>query len=83
MSKVFSAHAVSVDGCISGRESRDGKRVRTRVFDDLAWRVGAVVAGRAADEHSADFGGGSPHPGVTHLRTTAADYVAWRADNHR
>ena len=97
MSKVFSAHAVSVDGYISGRDPSDGdggfgrglgdaamlfdwysdgdtpSRVfngfhlsepSARVFDALAARVGAAVAGRATYEHSSHFGGGSPHPTV-------------------
>src|SRR3954471_20680744 len=90
MSKVFSAHAVSVDGYITGRDpgagrglgdgtmlfdwyfdgdtpSRvfDGFRLSApsaRVFDALAGRVGAVVAGRNTYEDSDHFGGGSPHP---------------------
>ncbi|MDQ3786302.1 MAG: dihydrofolate reductase family protein [Actinomycetota bacterium] len=33
-----------------------------RVFDQLAARVGAMVAGRTTYEHSSHFGGGSPHP---------------------
>jgi len=33
-----------------------------RVFDALAGRVGAVVAGRNTYEDSDHFGGGSPHP---------------------
>ncbi|MFI7677931.1 dihydrofolate reductase family protein [Actinophytocola sp. NPDC049390] len=33
-----------------------------RVFDRLAARVGAMVAGRTTYEHSSHFGGGSPHP---------------------
>jgi dihydrofolate reductase len=33
-----------------------------RVFDALAARVGAVVAGRNTYEDSDGFGGGSPHP---------------------
>jgi dihydrofolate reductase len=33
-----------------------------RVFDALAGRVGAVVAGRNTYEDSDGFGGGSPHP---------------------
>ena len=33
-----------------------------RVFDALATRVGAVVAGRNTYEDSDHFGGGSPHP---------------------
>ncbi|MGW4335976.1 dihydrofolate reductase family protein [Rhodococcus koreensis] len=90
MSKVFSAHAVSVDGYITGRNpgpglgigdgtslfdwygdgdtaSRlfDGFRLSepsARIFDTLAGRVGAVVAGRNTYEDSGRFGGGSPHP---------------------
>ncbi|MFI1093291.1 dihydrofolate reductase family protein [Streptomyces sp. NPDC020917] len=90
MSKVFSAHAVSVDGYITGRgpgpesglgdgtmlfdwyfggdtPSRvfDGFRLSApsaRVFDALAGRVGAVVAGRNTYEDSGRFGGGGPHP---------------------
>ena len=33
-----------------------------RIFDHLAARVGAMVAGRTTYEHSSHFGGGSPHP---------------------
>lgn len=90
MSKVISAHAVSVDGYVTGRDpgagrglgdgttlfdwyfdgdtpSRvfDGFRLSepsARVFDALAGRVGAVVAGRNTYEDSDRFGGGSPHP---------------------
>lgn len=90
MSKVFSAHAVSVDGYITGRGARPGQGLgdggmlfdwysggdtrsevfdffqlsapSARVFDALAGRVGAVVAGRATYEDSEHFGGGSPHP---------------------
>ncbi|GAA2369791.1 dihydrofolate reductase family protein [Dactylosporangium salmoneum] len=90
MGKVFSAHAVSVDGYITGRgagpghglgdggmlfdwyfggdtPSRvfDGFRLSeqsARVFDELAGRIGAVVAGRNTYEDSEQFGGGSPHP---------------------
>lgn len=96
MSKVFSAHAVSVDGYISGRDPRDveggfgrglgdapmlfdwyfkgetpsqvfGGRFRlsepsARVFDAVAARMGAAVAGRTTYEHSSHWGGGSPHP---------------------
>lgn len=94
MSKVFNAHAVSVDGYISGRNPdgdytfgrglgdapslfnwySDGD-TRSKVFSDftlseasasffdtIAARVGAIVAGRSTYEHSAHFGGGSPHP---------------------
>jgi dihydrofolate reductase len=90
MSKVIGAHAVSVDGYITGRgpgpgrglgdggvlfdwygggdtPSRvfDGFRLSepsARVFDALAGRVGAMVAGRNTFEDSDRFGGGSPHP---------------------
>jgi dihydrofolate reductase len=94
MSKVISAHAVSVDGYISGRTPEgeeelgrglgdapmlfdwysdgdtpsrvfDGFRLSepsARVFDALAARVGAMVAGRVTYEHSSRFSGGSPHP---------------------
>jgi dihydrofolate reductase len=90
MSKVFSAHAVSVDGFITGRNSGPGRGLgdaptlfdwygggdtpsqvfdgftlsepSARVFDSLAGRVGAVVAGRKTYEDSEHFGGGGPHP---------------------
>jgi dihydrofolate reductase len=95
MSKVFSAHAVSVDGYISGRDPSDadggfdrglgdapmlfdwysegdtpsqlfgGFRLSepsARVFDALAARVGAAVAGRTTYEHSGHWGGDGPHP---------------------
>ncbi len=90
MSKVISAHAVSVDGYITGREPGAGRGLgdgtmlfdwyfggdtpsqvfdgfglsepSARVFDALAGRVGAVVAGRNTYEDSDHFGGGSPHP---------------------
>ena len=95
MSKVFSAHAVSVDGYISGRTPGgadefgsglgdapmlfdwyfngdtpsqvfgDGFRLSAasaRLFDEIAARVGATVAGRTTYEHSGHWGGGSPHP---------------------
>ncbi|WIX86142.1 dihydrofolate reductase family protein [Amycolatopsis sp. DG1A-15b] len=90
MSKVFSAHAVSVDGYITGRGARPGQGLgdggtlfdwysdgdtrsrvfdfftlsepSARVFDSLAGRVGAIVAGRNTYEDSEHFGGGSPHP---------------------
>lgn len=92
MSKVLSAHAVSVDGYITGRDPGAGRGLgdgtmlfdwyfhgdtpsqvfdgfalsepSARVFDSLAGRVGAVVAGRATYEDSDRFGGGSPHPGA-------------------
>ena len=90
MSKVFSAHAVSVDGYITGRDPGAGRGLgdgtmlfdwyfdgdtpsqvfdgfrlggpSARVFDALAARVGAVVAGRNTYEDSDHFGGGGPHP---------------------
>ncbi|WP_433681772.1 dihydrofolate reductase family protein [Nocardia sp. CA-119907] len=90
MSKVFSAHAVSVDGYITGRDPGAGRGLgdatmlfdwyfngdtpsqvfdgfglsepSARIFDALAARVGAVVAGRNTYEDSDHFGGGSPHP---------------------
>ncbi|WP_328410890.1 dihydrofolate reductase family protein [Nocardia sp. NBC_00403] len=90
MSKVFSAHAVSVDGYITGRDPGAGRGLSdgatlfdwytdgdtssavfdmfelsepsARVFDALAGRVGAIVAGRNTYEDSEHFGGGSPHP---------------------
>ncbi len=90
MTRVLSAHAVSVDGYITGRDPGpgrglgdggalfdwyfsgdapskvfDGFRLSERsaqVFDRLAERVGAVVAGRNTYEDSDHFGGGSPHP---------------------
>jgi len=95
MNKVFSAHAVSVDGYISGR-APDGaeefgrglgdapmlfdwyfdgdtpsqvfggrfklSEPSARVFDAIAARVGAAVAGRTTYEHSSHWGGGGPHP---------------------
>lgn len=90
MSKVFSAHAVSVDGYLTGRDPGAGRGLgdgtmlfdwyfdgdtpsrvfggfrlsepSARVFDVLAGRVGAIVAGRNTYEDSEHFGGGSPHP---------------------
>ncbi|HEV2777986.1 MAG TPA: dihydrofolate reductase family protein [Actinophytocola sp.] len=90
MSKVISAHAVSVDGYITGRGPGAGRGLgdgtmlfdwyfdgdtpsrvfdgfklsepSARIFDALAGRVGAIVAGRNTYEDSDRFGGGSPHP---------------------
>lgn len=90
MSKVISAHAVSVDGYITGRNPGPGRGIgdgtslfdwygdgdtasrlfdgfrlsepSAQIFDTLAGRVGAVVAGRNTYEDSGRFGGGSPHP---------------------
>jgi dihydrofolate reductase len=90
MTRVISAHAVSVDGYITGRDPGPGRGLgdgsmlfdwyfngdtpsqvfdgfrlgaaSAGVFDTLASRVGAVVAGRHTYEDSDRFGGGSPHP---------------------
>jgi dihydrofolate reductase len=90
MSKVFSAHAVSVDGYITGRDPGagrglgdgtmlfdwyfngdtpsqvfDGMRLSepsAAIFDTLAARVSAIVAGRNTYADSDGFGGGSAHP---------------------
>jgi dihydrofolate reductase len=90
MTKVMGAHAVSVDGYITGRDPGAGRGLgdgtmlfdwyfdgdtpsqvfggfklsepSARVFDGLAGRVGAIVAGRNTYEDSDRFGGGSPHP---------------------
>jgi dihydrofolate reductase len=90
MSKVISAHAVSVDGYITGRDPSAGRGLgdgtmlfdwysdgdtpsqvfngfklsepSARLFDALAGRVGAIVAGRNTYEDSEHFGGGSAHP---------------------
>ncbi|MEN3305794.1 MAG: hypothetical protein V7603_1996 [Micromonosporaceae bacterium] len=90
MSKVISAHAVSVDGYITGRnpgagrglgdatmlfdwysdgdtpsEVFDGFRLSepsARVFDALAGRVGASLAGRNTYDDSGWSTGGTPHP---------------------
>lgn len=90
MTKVFSAHAVSVDGYITGRDPGPGRglgdgttlfdwyadgdtlsqvfagfrlsELSARVFDALAGRVGAVVAGRNTFEDSERWGGDGPHP---------------------
>ncbi|MFG6199823.1 dihydrofolate reductase family protein [Nonomuraea sp. JJY05] len=93
MSKVIAAHAVSVDGYITGRDPGAGRGLgegtmlfdwyfngdtpsqvfdgfklsepSARVFDALAGRAGAVVAGRNTYEDSDHFGGGSPHPAAS------------------
>ncbi|MFI7420838.1 dihydrofolate reductase family protein [Nonomuraea sp. NPDC049684] len=90
MSKVICAHAVSVDGFITGRDPGAGRGLgdasmlfdwyfdgdtasqvfggfklsapSARLFDALAARVGAIVAGRRTYDDSDHFGGGSPHP---------------------
>lgn len=92
MSKVISAHAVSVDGDITGRNPGAGHGLgdggmlfdwyfdgdtasevfggfklsepSARLFDALAGRLGATVAGHNTYEDSERFGGGSPHPGT-------------------
>ncbi|WP_242613258.1 dihydrofolate reductase family protein [Herbihabitans rhizosphaerae] len=90
MSKVYSAHSVSVDGYITGRDPGAGRGLgdgtmlfdwyfdgdtpskvfdgftlsepSARLFDTIAARDGAIVAGRNTYEDSEHFGGGSPHP---------------------
>lgn len=90
MSKVISAHSVSVDGYITGRDPGvgrglgDGTRLfdwyfdgdtasqvfdgfrlsepSARVFDALAGRVGASLAGRNTYDDSGWIQGGGPHP---------------------
>lgn len=90
MSTVFSAHAVSVDGYITGRgpgagrglgdgtmlfdwyfvgdtpsQVFDGFRLSessARVFDALAGRIGATLAGRNTYDDSGWIDGGTPHP---------------------
>lgn len=90
MGKVISAHAVSVDGYITGRDPGPGQglgdggilfdwyfdgdtpsrvfggfklsEASARVFDELAGRVGAIVAGHRTYVDSDGFSGGSPHP---------------------
>jgi dihydrofolate reductase len=90
VSKVFSAHAVSVDGYITGRDPGAGRGLgdatmlfdwyfdgdtpsqvfdgfrlsepSARVFDAVAGRVGATLAGRNTYDDSGWIGGGAPHP---------------------
>jgi dihydrofolate reductase len=90
MSKVFTAHAVSVDGYITGRDPGAGRGLgdatmlfdwyfdgdtpsqvfdgfrlsepSARVFDAVAGRVGATLAGRNTYDDSGWIGGGAPHP---------------------
>lgn len=90
MSKVFSAHAVSADGYLTGRDPGPGRGLgdgsvlfdwygdgdtpsalypsfrlfepSRRVFDAVAGRVGAVIAGRRTYEDSDRWGGDGPHP---------------------
>jgi dihydrofolate reductase len=90
MSKVISAHAVSVDGYITGRDPSAGRGLgdatmlfdwyfdgdtpskvldgfrlsepSARVFDALAGRVGASLAGRNTYDDSGWSAGGTPHP---------------------
>jgi dihydrofolate reductase len=91
MTKVFSALAVSVDGCITGPHpgpeqplGAGGARLfdwygdgdtpsrvfpgfrlwpaSARVFDAVADRVGATIAGRKTYDDSGGWGGGAPHP---------------------
>ncbi len=88
--KVFAAHAVSVDGYITGRDPGPGRGLgdgsalfdwyddgdvqsrvcssfhlsapSARVFDAIADRVGAALAGRNTYEDSDHWDGGGPHP---------------------
>ena len=90
MSKVICAHAVSVDGFVTGRDPGAGRGLgdgtmlfdwygdgdtpsqvfdgfrlsaaSARVFDALAARVGAIVAGRNTYDDSGWANGGGPHP---------------------
>ena len=77
MSKVMVALAVSVDGYITGRDPGAGRGLgdgtmlfdgfrlsepSARVFDDLAARVGATLAGRNTYDDSGWIHGGAPHP---------------------
>jgi dihydrofolate reductase len=90
MSRVIAAHAVSVDGYITGRDPGPGRglgdggelfdwffagdvpssvfdgfklsKESAPLFDALAGRVGASVAGRNTYDDSEQFDGGSPHP---------------------
>ena len=90
MTKVFSAHAVSVDGYLTGRRPGPGRglgdatmlfdwysdgdtssqvfdgfrlsKPSARVFDALAGRVGASLAGRNTYDDSGWSTGGRPHP---------------------
>jgi dihydrofolate reductase len=90
MSKVFSSHAVSVDGFVTGRDPGAGRGLgdgtvlfdwysggdtpsavfdgfrlaatSARVFDALAGRVGATLAGRTTYDDSGWAAGGTPHP---------------------
>jgi dihydrofolate reductase len=90
MSAVFTSHAVSVDGYLTGRNPATGRGLgdggvlfdwyfsgdtpsqvfdgfalsepSARVFDALARRVGATVAGRNTYDDSGWIEGGTPHP---------------------
>jgi dihydrofolate reductase len=90
MGKVISAHAVSVDGYITGRDPGPGRGLgdggmlfdwyfdgdtpsgvfdgfrlsepSARLFDEVAGRLGAVVAGRHTYDDSGWSRGGGPHP---------------------
>jgi dihydrofolate reductase len=90
MSRVISAHSVSVDGYITGRDPGTGRGLgdatmlfdwyfdgdtpsrvfdgfrlsapSARVFDALAGRVGASLAGRNTYDDSGWSAGGTPHP---------------------
>ncbi len=90
MSKVFTAHSVSVDGYLTGRDPGAGRGLgdgtalfdwffegetpsavfdgfhlsgpSARVFDAIAGRVGASLAGRTTYDDSGWATGGAPHP---------------------
>jgi dihydrofolate reductase len=90
MSKVISAHSVSVDGYITGRDPGPGRglgdgsmlfdwyfdgdtpsqvfdgfklsEASARVFDPVAARIGASLAGRNTYDDSGWVEGGAPHP---------------------
>jgi len=90
MSKVITAHSVSVDGYITGRNPGAGRGLgdgtmlfdwyfdgdtpsevfdgfrpsepSARIFDALAGRVGASLAGRNTYDDSGWIRGGAPHP---------------------
>ncbi|MGN8027148.1 dihydrofolate reductase family protein [Microbacterium sp. 22242] len=90
MGKVICGLAVSVDGCITGRDPGPGRGLgdggvlfdwygsgdvpsrvfpgfrltapSARIFDALASRVGATLAGHTTYTDSDDFAGGGPHP---------------------
>ncbi|NMO02305.1 dihydrofolate reductase [Gordonia sp. TBRC 11910] len=76
MSRVFTGLSVSVDGFITGRDSRPGHGLgdggmlfdwygdpqNSDMYRGLVDRVGAIVTGRKTYDDCAGFNGGSPHP---------------------